>query len=445
MNAKFIGLIAGAALIVCSCGSKEEAAVVAKRKITPPVPSVDLGKHTFAIDPTKDTTLTTESGSTIFIPANTLATADKKTVEDKALVEYEEYMNQADIILSGIPMQYDSAGQSHFFESAGMFNIEAKTPEGENLVIAAGKSVTVSQNSPWEDQGSAYNFYQFDKAAGEWKYIDTRAAEPAAPKPTVVETEKTAKAKVKKSAKTNNDFVFDINVNFSVYTELANMKNIMWKYSGNKKYKDPEKEQWIFERNWPETKIVRDESQKGAYIITLKSSNATFTTSVVPVSVDPATAGNVQMLAEKTVGQMADQTEQILNNAETFQRVMQLQNLGLCNWDVIYRLIRPKKVKVNFLADGSSITEGYRIYQVFTRDNAVRECPLIKGQSELTIPDLSQEFVLVAVNAKGDALVAKNMDALVRARENEIVDFSLKRAKGIVKSSKDLLNILFEV
>jgi len=250
---------------------------------------------------------------------------------------------------------------------------------------------------------------------------------------------------VRKSARTSNDFVFDINVNFSVYTELANMKNIMWKYSGNKKYKDPEKEQWIFSRRWPETTIVRDESQKGAYIITLKSSDKVFTTSVVPVSVDPSMAGNVTALADQSISQLADQTKQMKSNAVAFQRAMNLQRLGLCNWDMIYRLLRPRKVNVNFLADGNTLPDGYRIYQVYTNNNAVTECLVVDGNTAIKVPDMTQDFIIVAVNAKGDALVGRDLKPLYDASENENVAFSLVKSSRKVKSSKDLLEIIFEV
>ncbi|MPM14690.1 hypothetical protein SDC9_61054 [bioreactor metagenome] len=439
MNIKFLLLLLGISLLMYSCGGDNEAVI---SRIAPPVKNVDAGKVKFLVDPTKDTLLKIESGSSIFIPANTLVDADNKPCEGPAEIRFEEYLNQADIILSGIPMEYDSAGESYIFESAGMFTIDALSENGEKLGIAEGKTVTVSQISTWADKSSGYNFYQFDTVAGQWRYLTTQVAEPAAPEPAIIETEKSADVKIKKSVRTVDDFVFDIDVNYTMYSELASMKDIMWKFSGNSKYPDPEKEQWIFDRTWPETTIERDQDQKGAYIIALRSSNTSFTTSVLPVSIDPATDGDIAAQAEKSVSLLGTQTAQML----VYDRTMQLSNFGVCNWDRIFaEVASPKKVHINFSLDGRQVPASYRIYQVYTNNNAVAECMPDKNSYVSLVPDVSLGFVYIAIDSDGNALVGRNTSRLYKASGSEPVDFELVKDSRVVKSRDDLLDIVMQV
>lgn len=439
MNIKFLLLLLGISLLVYSCGGTSDAVI---STVTPPITNVNAGKVKFSIDPTKDTLIKILSGSTIFIPANTLTGSDNKPFEGTAEVQYEEYLNQADIILSGIPMVYDSAGESHIFESAGMFTIDAVTQQGEKLGIAEGKTITVSQVSQWEDKTSGYNFYQFDTVAGKWRYLTTQAAEPAAPEPAVIETEQSAEVKVKKNIRTVDDFVFDIDVNYTIYSELASMKDLLWKFSGNNKYPDPEKEQWIFDRNWPETTIDRDPDKKGAYVITLKSTNGSFSTSVVPVSVDPTDDEDISAQAENSVRLLGAQSAQMIASAESYVRTMQISSFGICNWDRILAMASPKKVSINFMCDGKAIPEGYRIYQVFTENNAVTECLLDNKSHMSMVPDFSQEFVYIAVDGDGNALVGRNTKSLYETAGNDPVEFELVKDSRKINSRKDLLDII---
>ncbi len=438
MNTKFLVLLLGIGFLMFSCGDDKKAQI---RKVMKPVASVDLGTQVFIIDPTKDTLLNMESGSSVFIPANSLVGADNKPVKGKAELKYEEYLNQAEVILSGIPMTYDSAGETHYFESAGMFTIDANTPAGEKLKIADGKSVTVSQVSPWADPSKGFNFYQFDTVAGKWRYLTTQIAEPAASEPPVIETGKDADVKVKKSVRTVDDFVFDINVNYTVYKELADMKDIMWKYSGNKEYPDPEKEQWIFDYNWPETQILRDESQPGAYVIVLKSTQKSFKTSVVPVPLEAMEEEDVIARADKSMEKLGEQTAMMVENSNAYRRTMEVSSLGICNWDLIYRFIVPKRLKIRFFADGDIFKEDVRIYQVNIDRNVTIEC-LPENAHYNCILSSGEKIMYVAVSPEGQAYVNKETAILMNASEDEVIDFDLHKTAKTINSKKDLNELI---
>lgn len=442
MKTKFYAVLAALALLLMQSCSNDKNAVL---EISRPLPNIDLGKNTFLIDTSKDTLLEIASGSTILVPANSLVTADNKEFTGKAELTYEEFSNQASIILSGIPMKYDSAGEEGHLQSAGMFQINATSTSGEQLAIAQGKNVTVSMASSIEDGEKPYNFYQFDTISGEWKYIVTKSAEPAAPKPAdTVAIDGDAKVIKYKTVKTVSDFVFDINVNYQVFPELAGLGDVMWKFSGNKKYADPEKEQWIFDKSWPVTKIDKDKSNPGQYIIVLRSASDTFTTSVVPVSNEIVSGNEVIAQVSKSVENIkVIETEigrQLAEN--TLRRTMELSSFGFYNWDFIHRLINRKIKKIRLMADGSELPSQYRVYQVFVEENAVLE--FYRNRKEPTIPVSSeQDFVMIAIGENGEAMIARDGIALYDNGNNGVSDVVMINTGTTIASEDDLMSVIY--
>ena len=59
-------------------------------------------------------------------PANCLLTFEGDLVKENVNVTFKQYHSILDIIASGIPMDYDTLGQSYSFESAGMFILQER-------------------------------------------------------------------------------------------------------------------------------------------------------------------------------------------------------------------------------------------------------------------------------------------------------------------------------
>ncbi len=442
MKTKMFAVFAALALLLMQSCSDDKNAVL---KISRPLPNIDLGKNTFLIDTTKDTLLEISSGSTIMIPANSLVTADNKAFTGKAELTYEEYSNQASIILSGIPMQYDSAGEVGHFQSAGMFQINATSTSGDQLAIAQGKNVTVSMASSIEDVDRPYNFYQFDTISGEWKYLVTKSAEPAAPQPAdTVAIDGDAKVVKNKSVKTISDFVFDINVNYHVFPELAGLGDVMWKYSGNKKYADPEKEQWIFDQNWPVTKIDKDKSRPGEYIIVMRSNKDTFTTSVVPVANEMLQTNESVAQIDKSVDKLGVIEEEVGRQLaeNSLRRTMALSSFGFYNWDFLHILINRKVKKIRLMADGSELPSRFRVYQVFLKENAVFELGRNSKETSVSVSS-EQDFVMLAIGDNSEALVARNGKALYDNGNNGVNDVAMIKTGITIESEDDLMSVIY--
>ena len=105
------------------------------------------------------------SNTAIFIPPNAFVDAQGRPVSGEVTVDYTEYRNLNDIVLSDLPMHYQAGDETYYYNSAGMFKIGARQADAP-LQVAPGASVTVDF-SMTEALPSA-NFYQLDIASGTW-------------------------------------------------------------------------------------------------------------------------------------------------------------------------------------------------------------------------------------------------------------------------------------
>jgi hypothetical protein len=108
------------------------------------------------------------TGSKITIPKNAFLDENGNLIDGKVKIEYREFSNAFDIYLGGIPMEFDSAGESMVFETAGMFEINA-TSNNKPVYVNPENKITIDMNS--FEKGNQYNLYQLDTLTGKWTDI----------------------------------------------------------------------------------------------------------------------------------------------------------------------------------------------------------------------------------------------------------------------------------
>ncbi len=106
--------------------------------------------------------------SKIVIPKNAFVNKKGVSITGEVTIEYNEFHHPVDIMLSGIPMLYDSATIKSNFESAGMFQING-TQNGENLAIHPEKSLEVKMAS--FNSEDKFNQYYLDTNSRNWVYL----------------------------------------------------------------------------------------------------------------------------------------------------------------------------------------------------------------------------------------------------------------------------------
>ncbi len=137
--------------------------------VNPPVPSLQAEQSAFNCNTFGDTTLVYPTGTIIHIPASAFVDNNGNEIKGEVQVKFREFHDQADILVSGIPMNYDSSGVRYQFESAGMFEVTAYQ-NNQPLTLKTGKEIAVNMISH-TNIGDNYNIYYLDTAKKQWDYI----------------------------------------------------------------------------------------------------------------------------------------------------------------------------------------------------------------------------------------------------------------------------------
>ncbi|MCE3228995.1 MAG: hypothetical protein K0S32_3546 [Bacteroidetes bacterium] len=122
----------------------------------------------YKIDNSKGGDIKHTTSSKIKVPKSTFVDKEGKDIVGEVVIEYREFHDKGDIIASGIPMAYDSAGKKYNLESAGMFDIRG-TKDGIPVFIKDGKDLQVQLASASDE--NRFNQYYLDTIARNWSYI----------------------------------------------------------------------------------------------------------------------------------------------------------------------------------------------------------------------------------------------------------------------------------
>jgi len=136
--------------------------------ISRPLKGIDVPFTNYIINSQDKSTLYFQSGSRIEIPKNAFVDSLGKVVKGEVEIKYREFRDVADIIASGIPMEYDTLNQSYFFQSAGMIQLEA-VKDNSKLKLKKGSKININYVSNYSD--TDYNQYMLDTISGKWTCI----------------------------------------------------------------------------------------------------------------------------------------------------------------------------------------------------------------------------------------------------------------------------------
>lgn len=161
-----------AALLIAACHQQEQAVVSASPKpvIRPPFKAVDVAYTTYTINPTRDDTIVTASGSRIMIPKGALIDSLGFPITEACLIHYREFMDPASVMASGIPMTFknDPANLDKQFVTAGMFEIKGETVTRKKIRISNARPLSVELAS--NNTQAGFSSFYLDPKTGDWIY-----------------------------------------------------------------------------------------------------------------------------------------------------------------------------------------------------------------------------------------------------------------------------------
>jgi len=134
--------------------------------INPPSKKFDIKSDSFIVNSTKEYSFKYKTGSEITIPENAFFDKSGKLYTGETKLKYRELHRPLDFFLAGIPMTYYQNGTEHLFESAGMLQITAFTPNNEELIMNPEKKINVKMTS-YRD-GDYFETFYLDTAKKNW-------------------------------------------------------------------------------------------------------------------------------------------------------------------------------------------------------------------------------------------------------------------------------------
>lgn len=279
--------------------------------VSPPSKKLNVPYNSYKVNAQKGGELAHHTKSKIKIPKNAFVNKTGHEIVGDVEIQYREFHDQADIIASGIPMQYDSAGTKYTFESAGMFDVKGYH-NGEEVYLKQGKPITVELASRYTDD--KYNQYYLDTVAHNWQVIKHDSpqlnpepmppAQPAAKQQSQKETQLVKKIEhvpiqidsVKtvyekkivalpapkqpaKPAKSMGRPQFNLEVDFKDFPELSAFKNSVFEVGTENKNYTKE----LHNITWSSADISQGPQKGKNYLLTLKYKNREEKLIVYPV------------------------------------------------------------------------------------------------------------------------------------------------------------------
>ena len=135
--------------------------------INPPIPPKDIQPIDELYENAAPLTFSYESGSKIMVPADAFVDQGGNPVSGNVELRYREFRDAAEIFIGGIPMEYDTANQTHTMESAAMLEISA-WQNGQALQLKEGKNIEVQYVSNYGSRD--FSVYYLDTLARNWVY-----------------------------------------------------------------------------------------------------------------------------------------------------------------------------------------------------------------------------------------------------------------------------------
>jgi hypothetical protein len=135
--------------------------------VNPPITNSNIPYKSIVYYNTADTIIEFAKSSIVEIKKNSLVDSLGKPVNGPIEIRYRQFMNPAEIFLSGIPMVYDSGGVKSTFESAGMIELGAFF-QNKPVFIHPDKPIQVSFKSMKSERD--YNLYYLDTLKQQWVF-----------------------------------------------------------------------------------------------------------------------------------------------------------------------------------------------------------------------------------------------------------------------------------
>lgn len=406
-----------------SCNNVEKKAESVLRKIDPPLNELNVQMQTFSINTENEEIIYLESGTKITIPANALVDVNGNPVKGEADIAYREMHTALDVMLSGIPMEYDSAGTTYDFETAGMFEIRG-FQNGNPVFIADGKEIQIDLAS--YNVGDDFGFYSLNEENGQWNFEGYSPSEPNQSREEMLNEslEKldeiiNNKEELKKSvAKINTQGTFSINVNYDRFPELQSFQTVLWRFAGKDRHLNVNEVQEMFNDPGKSMILSNHPTQPNLFLLSHRGNESINDAYTVEPFIPGISEEKQKAFLEERIANFNEvqrqaelRAEAARNQAETM-RAFRVSNFGIFNCDkpIANNVI----IAVNFEYDSENKPE--KIYLI-SRNNRMLITYYPNLSDQIRVPK-DDKFTFITVESDKSITIA-NREVMNRV-ETEI-------------------------
>ena len=346
--------------------------------VTPISAELDIPFARYEVDASADTTLYTQTGTSLSLERGTFFTKSGKPVQGKVEIKVREFHDAAAILRSGIPMRLRSDKNS-FLQSAGMLEIRAYQGDQE-LEIGGGKSIGAGLAAY---RSSDKHQLYFLKDNESWETVDTFRTQPNTRKQNRIAELLRLKKKDKKEV-VYQDIIFELYGDGDVAPELEPWRGQKWKIA--KQHVTPDVLD-AMRINWDSIKIIKVDEGRLLYKLAFwkkmyQPGDAPDLTKEFSVMVSPSTeegstediaaimkdrflkADTVQMEIEDEIVRLKKEADLI----NTFK----INRMGIWNIDRAAKLTDFVPVKARFdFQDQLKDFQKVRLFCIMKEDNSV--------------------------------------------------------------------------
>jgi len=385
-----------------------------------PIEGTDSAPRKFRVNAEEGKTIDLGNGGSIEFPENTFVDENGKAVKGKVDVEWQEFHSLGDIMLSGIPMKYDSAGVQFDLVSGGMFTIHA-SQKGKPVEIAPSKKVGVNLASIQDTP--CYNFYEIDEESGDWTYETTKSGEP-------VQSET---ASIKEKVKQPD--LLDVTLSTKSFPELAKLDIVGWEVK--RTLQSGEKN--ILKMQSTKLRLMQTDSL-GLTLEAKTAGHQSLKYPVAPYTVDQALKASV--VNRQEMDNMVAETREYAKELQAGRviRSIDIDNFGTYNWDIINKRQNSKPLFAKFNFPKSVNPQLVSLFLVSPDENVIVSYNSAGDERFSFDPDLKNCLIAIL---PGNKIVSVSNEGFSLARslkKGQVCEFEFKETGIKLNSSKDIMN-----
>lgn len=419
----------------CHQADKKETKVATSTEsfIKPPVNGVNVPYKEYSVDAAKGDTLFYKTGTIILFPPNSFVDKDGSVIQGDVQVKYREFSNPIDFYLSGIPMDYDSAGTSYTFESSGMCEVIAYK-DGVPVFVNPKSKPEINLASTNNSQN--HNLYYLDTVQKKWlshgesKVAELKNFKSSQPNLKVISNELTEPLKPEKA--NDKSPIIKILIDPSSFRELLIYDNLQFQLDANQKGINPEDTSI----EWSNVELIKGKNE-GLYIVKFSNSERTVSYAARPVlegkDYDEALIifkekqDEYKKLKRTRVAQeMKDKGKYVLDSLEYSKITVQNGK-----YEKLNRLIEARNRAIEKNNDVvSEINEGNNDFRTFTIDRFGYwncDAPFLQNLMQITATFVDKKGALSLTNI---AVFCKAFNSIFRYRDTNI---------GVVKNLDNMI------